>query len=255
MLLEWRDHLDDPKLDGQYAVNGCVDNEDKLRWKLRKEWLLCKRGPFSDHRISVQTSKVSEDRRVRATSRTRHTALGYILGAIVPIWELLQPLRLISPRRRRVKTQVQLSALLACSSFTAEFSASARFLSQHLNTAWIYHEPASICNAVVSVMCRTVSVPSGSNPAFMQPVHLSPSSSADEERRLAFRLPVIFERFHVSFSRSWLLRLVPVEEASTWMSNLNRADTTSALGTVCCFQTLTMNAECMAPFSLDTRVL
>jgi hypothetical protein len=82
----------------------------------------------------------------------------------------------------------------------------------------------------------------------MQPVHLSLSGSADEERRLAFRPPVtFFERFHVKFSRSWLLRLVLVEEASTWMSNFNSADTTSAFGIVRSFQTLTKNVLRLFP--------
>ncbi len=76
----------------------------------------------------------------------------------------------------------------------------------------------------------------------MQPVHLSPPSPNGKERRLAFRPPVTFERFHVKFSRSWLLRLISVEEASTWMSNLNNADTTSAFGVVRGSQTWTKNA-------------
>src|SRR5690242_2162362 len=79
----------------------------------------------------------------------------------------------------------------------------------------------------------------------MQPAHLSLSSWVDKERCLAFRPPVTSERFHVQFSRSWLLRLVPVEQASTWMSNLNTADTTSALGADCGSQTLTKNALCL----------
>lgn len=121
-----------------------------------------------------------------------------------------------------------LSALLACSSFTLSLlrqrASSANYLVNRGSTC--------TCTAVVSALCRTVSLPSDSDSTFMQPVHLSPSGPADEGRRLAFRPPVTFKRFHVRFSRSWLLRLVPVEEASTWMSNLNSADTTSAFGTV-----------------------
>lgn len=90
-------------------------------------------------------------------------------------------------------------------------------------------------------------MPFGNDPAFMQPVLLPPSGLAGEESRLASRPPVTLQRFHVDFSRSWLLCLVPVEEASTRMSNLNSADTTSAFGTVHSFQTLTKNAPRLFP--------
>lgn len=73
------------------------------------------------------------------------------------------------------------------------------------------------------------------------PCILRPQVRLTSNVALRFAFLSLFERFHVRFSRSWLLRLVSVEEASTWMSNLNRADTTSVLGAVCGFQTLTMN--------------
>lgn len=144
--------------------------------------------------------------------------------------------------------QVRLSALWACSPFIRYSFSPTRFLSQSLNATWSYQELASACAAVVSVLCGTVSC----RPAvFMQPVRTSPLGLADEGRRLTFRTPVTFQRFHVKFSRSWVLRLVPVEEASTWMSNLNSADTTSAFGIVHGFQTLTKNALRLFPSIRD----
>jgi hypothetical protein len=68
LLRSWKDHVVASKLDGQHVVNGSAAVGEKSGWKLEKEWLMRERRPLNDRRLPVQTTRVSEDRRVRATS-------------------------------------------------------------------------------------------------------------------------------------------------------------------------------------------
>ena len=116
-----------------------------------------------------------------------------------------------------------------------------RFPSQRLNAAWIHQRPARTCTAVVSFLCRTVSCRPAAILRSCSPCTFHPQVRLMRNVALRAALLSLLKGF-TSISRSWLLRLVPVEEASTWVSNLNSADTTSAFGIVCSFQTLIKNA-------------
>ena len=170
------------------------------------------RGSLDDQRLPAQTNQVSSEQH----HRTRHTALGCIPGATSSRWDLLQLLRrIILPMASGEHSWDAGTALSSAGSLVLHplhLPLPARFLSQRLNAAWIYQRLARTCTAVVSALCRSVSLPAGSGPAFMQPVHLSPSGSADEERRLAFRPPVTFLR---GFTSSFL-------EAGCFASFLSR---------------------------------
>lgn len=173
--------------------------------------------------------------------RTRHTALGRIPSTTSPRWEFLHLAGRVS-RRRWARTQVQLSALLQLVLHPPDHPKPERFLSQFFFTAGI-----TSCRHVHALMSFQFCVGPYLLPAVIMrscsPCIFALKLGLKEERRLTFRPPVTLERFHVQFSRSWLLCLVPVEQASTWVSNLNSADTTSAFGIVLCSQTLIRNAH------------
>lgn len=205
LLLLWRGHLAASKLNDKHVVNGSIDARREVRMEARGK-VVHVRARTVGRPTPSRSDNVGFAQRAGATSPNTTHALDCIPSAASSRWKLLRPYATTSPGGVRLGRRYS-SQLCWLGGRPPVGPLSARALAQP--TSELSESPPT---TGTYLRCRRFSsaldsiLPSGSDLPFMQ-ARASLTSKFGGRGTLPCVSPSChFERFHVRFSRSWLLR-------------------------------------------------